>query len=199
VITLITTHITMPSEIMCSSSSSSSLHSQEVVRDPLKSKFLMRLGVVHQCNPITSKHSSLSGASSESSLLHWKLPTRDLQSVPRYTSPLKYNHHEEKKRLERRKLLRAAGSANPKSPSPTTLSKMSKPKRCITFDESVKVVPIPMRSEYSDRIRSRLWSNTIELYENAGKCRCYKFTYIHFFFTSYLIVTYLLVCYMQSN
>ena len=158
----------------------------------------MRLGVVHHCNPLTSKHSSLVDASSESSLLHRKLPTRDLQSVPRYTSQLKYNHHEEKKRLERRMhLLRAAGSVNPLSPSPTTLSKMSKPKRCITFDESVKVVPIPMRSEYSDRIRSRLWSNTVELYENAGKCRCYKFTYIHFFFTFYLIVTALLVCYMQ--
>ena len=188
----------MPSETMCSSSSSH--HSQEVVRDPLKSKFLMRLGVVHHCNPLTSKHSSLTDASSESSLLHRKLPTRDLQSVPRYTSQLKYNHHEEKKRLERRMhLLRAAGSVNPLSPSPTTLSKMSKPKRCITFDESVKVVPIPMRSEYSDRIRSRLWSNTVELYDNAGKCRCYKFTYIHLFFTIYLIVTYLLVCCMQSN
>ena len=183
----------MSSEIMCSSSSSH--HSQEVVRDRLKSKFLMRLGVVHHCNPITSKHSSLADASSESSLLHRKLPTRDLQSVPRYTSQLKYNHHEEKKRLERRvHLLRAAGSANPESSSPTTPSNMSKPKRCITFNESVKIVPIPMRSEYSDRIRSRLWSNTIELYENAGKCRCYNV-----FFTFYLIVTYLLVCYMQSN
>mmetsp|Transcript_27033 Transcript_27033/g.62173 ORF Transcript_27033/g.62173 Transcript_27033/m.62173 type:complete len:148 (-) Transcript_27033:531-974(-) len=39
----------------------------------------------------------------------------------------------------------------------------------LTFDESVKVVPIPERHEYSERIRSRLWTNATDLYENAQR------------------------------
>lgn len=43
--------------------------------------------------------------------------------------------------------------------------------RCskIGFNEEVDVVPIPMRGEYSDRIRCRLWSNAEEIYENAAR------------------------------
>ena len=103
------------------------------------------------------------------------IPTRDLQKVPRYSTQLKYNRQDEKKRMERLERLQqrnAAASAEENtsvssSESPSS-AKKSKPKRC-TFDETVKVVPIPKRNEYSDRIRSRLWSNTIELYENAGR------------------------------
>eukprot|EP00591_Stephanopyxis_turris_P012015 CAMPEP_0195517636 /NCGR_PEP_ID=MMETSP0794_2-20130614/11139_1 /TAXON_ID=515487 /ORGANISM="Stephanopyxis turris, Strain CCMP 815" /LENGTH=170 /DNA_ID=CAMNT_0040646469 /DNA_START=300 /DNA_END=812 /DNA_ORIENTATION=+ len=39
----------------------------------------------------------------------------------------------------------------------------------ITFDTSVNVMPIPKRNEYSDRIRHRLWSNAIEIQENASR------------------------------
>lgn len=41
--------------------------------------------------------------------------------------------------------------------------------RRICFDDSVSVLPIPMRSEYSDRVRSRLWSNRYEIHENATR------------------------------
>ena len=44
----------------------------------------------------------------------------------------------------------------------------TKPKR-ITFEEKVEVVPIPMRNEYSTRIRTRLWSNATEIYQNAAR------------------------------
>lgn len=44
-----------------------------------------------------------------------------------------------------------------------------KRKRCITFRDHVRVTPIPMRSEYSHRIRDRLWSNRLELHENAQR------------------------------
>ena len=37
------------------------------------------------------------------------------------------------------------------------------------FNETVKVVPIPMRHEYSNRVRSRLWSNAVEIHENAAR------------------------------
>lgn len=39
----------------------------------------------------------------------------------------------------------------------------------IAFQEDVEVVPIPTRYEYSDRIKSRIWSNRHELQENAER------------------------------
>lgn len=42
-------------------------------------------------------------------------------------------------------------------------------RRKICFNDSVSVVPIPMRTEYSDRVRSRLWSNRYEIHENASR------------------------------
>jgi len=39
----------------------------------------------------------------------------------------------------------------------------------IAFSEDVEVMPIPTRYEYSDRIKSRIWSNRHELQENAER------------------------------
>ena len=39
----------------------------------------------------------------------------------------------------------------------------------IAFQEKVEVVPIPTRYEYSDRIKSRIWSSRHELQENAER------------------------------
>lgn len=39
----------------------------------------------------------------------------------------------------------------------------------IAFQEDVEVMPIPTRYEYSDRIKSLIWSNRLELQENAER------------------------------
>ena len=39
----------------------------------------------------------------------------------------------------------------------------------IAFVDEVEVMPIPTRHEYSDRIKSRIWSNRYELQENAER------------------------------
>jgi hypothetical protein len=39
----------------------------------------------------------------------------------------------------------------------------------IAFQDEVEVMPIPTRHEYSDRIKSRIWSNRHELQENAER------------------------------
>jgi hypothetical protein len=45
----------------------------------------------------------------------------------------------------------------------------TKKKTRIAFQEDVEVMPIPTRYEYSDRIKSRIWSNRHELQENAER------------------------------
>lgn len=62
------------------------------------------------------------------------------------------------------------------SSSPTTstaiveaTSTMPKKTTRIAFQDAVEVLPIPTRYEYSDRIKSRIWSNRHELQENAER------------------------------
>jgi len=40
-------------------------------------------------------------------------------------------------------------------------------KRKVNLDSDVCVIPIPMRTEYSDRIKERIWTSASELYQNA--------------------------------
>lgn len=51
----------------------------------------------------------------------------------------------------------------------SALAETNKRKPKITFNHDVSVAHIPMRSEYSDRVRSRLWSNRYEIHENATR------------------------------
>jgi hypothetical protein len=52
---------------------------------------------------------------------------------------------------------------------PVSSPSSPKEKKSLTFVNTVEVVPIPMRTEYSNRVRSRLWSNAIEIHENAAR------------------------------
>lgn len=51
----------------------------------------------------------------------------------------------------------------------THKTKAKKQPTRIVFEEDVRVIPIPMRTEYSERVRSRIWSNRFELHENAQR------------------------------
>lgn len=42
-------------------------------------------------------------------------------------------------------------------------------KRSISFNEEVNVVPIPSHTDYSDRVRQRLWMGSSEIYANAQR------------------------------
>jgi len=58
-------------------------------------------------------------------------------------------------------------SSSSSSSKPTT---KLKPKTTrIAFQDQVEVMPIPTRHEYSNRIKSRIWSNRYELQENAER------------------------------
>jgi hypothetical protein len=57
----------------------------------------------------------------------------------------------------------------PKRKKIETESDEKRPKKRISFDTKVKVVPIPMRDEYCLRVRTRLWSNAMEIHENATR------------------------------
>lgn len=45
--------------------------------------------------------------------------------------------------------------------------KRSRGRRKVSLQNHVVVIPIPMRGEYPDRVKERLWSSASELYENA--------------------------------
>ena len=54
-------------------------------------------------------------------------------------------------------------------PRSTSAKNGNKKKRSIRFAPSVSVVQIPMRSEYSSRIATRLWSSRTEIRDNANR------------------------------
>mmetsp|Transcript_27837 Transcript_27837/g.46040 ORF Transcript_27837/g.46040 Transcript_27837/m.46040 type:complete len:180 (-) Transcript_27837:160-699(-) len=80
-----------------------------------------------------------------------------IQNVSTFQEELKYDPYEDKR--HRRDGGNKGGEGNTGK----------KNKKALTFDEKVEVVPIPMRSEYSNRVKSRLWSNAMEIQENAAR------------------------------
>jgi len=85
------------------------------------------------------------------------------------TEPLKYNADRKAAREKSGNSL-FPHSTTSISDLPLTTAVRNKPKRGgITFNDTVTVLPIPMRSEYSERVKHRIWSSRMEIHENAAR------------------------------
>lgn len=51
----------------------------------------------------------------------------------------------------------------------SSVTTMEEDDKRLTFNETVSVVPIPMRTDYSQRVRERLWNNATEIQMNAQR------------------------------
>jgi len=156
--------------------------------DPLRRKFFHKLGIetTHDTTPPTSalcttqllltvgtRISPPSAApdapgferSSQKDFVHPRTLNLALTN-----EPLKYNRLEDEvnnsnlngssnNTLKRRKT----------TPNPDSSAAAKPPRKRCMFNESVEVIPIPMRSEYSHRVRSRLWSGAMEIQEMAAR------------------------------
>ena len=154
----------------------------------IRAKFLSRIGLHHQHHhpmPTQTRHTaameptnspclSTQTPTSPSSVLHDVVAESTMAvcspSIPMLTpaavtrpavnittETLKYDpladaHYSKRRRTNR--MAAASSSSN---------------KKRLVFQETVRVVPIPMRNEYSSRVRSRLWTSASELYENAAR------------------------------
>jgi hypothetical protein len=78
--------------------------------------------------------------------------------------PLKYRREEEDTTEKLKSTKKESKSSNGSKEE-----KEKAPRKKICFNDTVEVAHIPMRSEYSDRVRSRIWSNRYEIHENAQR------------------------------
>jgi hypothetical protein len=128
--------------------------------EEVRSKFLNMIGIESKL----PQASSIGGASADSADSgcpsqtqphcivdpNWQHPR--MQKVTCFTETLKYD--------------RAADERySPKRRKTEVIKTDRKPKKKrINFNETVEVVPIPMRTEYSNRVRARIWSTATEIY-----------------------------------
>jgi len=113
----------------------------------VRTKFLSVIGIEsaaeHSATPPKARHMSK----------EWIHPRQE--QAARFEENLKYNPEDDALYSPKRKNM--------------DTSTDEKPKKRISFDTTVKVLPIPMRDEYSNRVRSRLWSNAVEIHQNATR------------------------------
>merc|ERR1712008_195209 len=97
---------------------------------------------------------------------------RDLRGMPRSNEPLRYDQDEERRRKERYHSRQSSSSSSTTTGDNTlssTVSVTSTHKKQVCFQESVIVVHIPMRSDYSGRFRAKLFSDAVEISKNTER------------------------------
>lgn len=149
----------MKAEAPGSMTSTMTLALKPASNEQVRSKFLNMIGIESKLPPATMATSTLNfqeGSAPHTAQLvtsgtNWVNPRS--QNVTVHKEFLKYDRVAAERFSPKRR----------KTESPIKLRKRT------GFNESVTVVPIPMRHEYSNRVRSRLWSNALEIHENAAR------------------------------
>lgn len=135
----------------------------------MRNKFLNMIGIERATTTTTPTASNTSESS--------QTPTLASQVSPSSSASAWLNPRNEKKLSTQKESLKYDPIADQKYSSPkrrkTSLDHhdngQRKSSKALVFNETVEVVPIPMRTEYSNRVRSRIWSNAVEIQENATR------------------------------
>ena len=119
----------------------------------IRSRFLNRVGIKH-VSPIKP-------------LVRPTEPTKnvELRKQRSFNVVLKADHGRRDRSLERQ----MSDSESTLSTSPGGRSVPDKVRPLVNFDASVKVHPIPARSDYSQRMHSSLWTPSLEVSQNVAR------------------------------
>lgn len=117
--------------------------------NPIKDKFFRTIGIDESKKEISTTPQ------------HDKSNYRPLIGEIKHQEALKYNHRDDeshhKRRLRRNVIQRVKESKSPIE------------RKHISFNDCVNIIPIPHRSEYSQRIACRMWTRPEEVFENAQR------------------------------
>jgi len=158
----------------------------------IRSRLLNKLGIYDECrvrvaNNSMEKQTQQAGSSSAAAAALSNL-SPSCTCVGTYSEPLKYdnevNHNNNnnksvvKPKTKSSFFNRFLGGATQQqeeeqhaesNTDSNNIKSVMDPNKGICFDETVVVVPIPMRNEYSARMKKRLWMNRLELLQNVHR------------------------------